>query len=204
MLKEKPHRTIPVAIVEPSEMLREGLCVLLGKNRLRHEVLFINLENLPQLCIRKSHTVAIINPILIINQIRQFQYLKDMCPRVAWIALQYMYFDQQVLELFNEVITLHDTPEKLAAKLKRVYENIENPRTAEQTNTLSDRETEVLLHLASGRSNKEIADILNISVNTVITHRKNITQKTGIKTVSGLTIYALSQGLIKHNFLSKE
>ena len=47
-----------------------------------------------------------------------------------------------------------------------------------------------------GFINKEIADKLNISLNTVLTHRKNIIAKTGIKTVSGLTIYCISKGLL--------
>jgi DNA-binding NarL/FixJ family response regulator len=61
---------------------------------------------------------------------------------------------------------------------------------------LSDREIDILKLLTTGLSNKEIADKLNISVNTVITHRKNISQKTGIKSVSGLTIYAVVKKLI--------
>ena len=47
--------------------------------------------------------------------------------------------------------------------------------------------------------NKEIADLYNISIHTVITHRKNITRKTGIKTVAGLTVYALLNNLIDMN-----
>lgn len=61
---------------------------------------------------------------------------------------------------------------------------------------LSGRETEVLVSVAKGMINKEIADSLNISVNTVITHRKNITRKTGIKTVPGLTAYAILNNLV--------
>ena len=61
---------------------------------------------------------------------------------------------------------------------------------------LSDREKEVLVLVAKGLLNKEIADKLNISINTVITHRKNITRKTGIKTAPGLTVYAILGGLI--------
>ena len=71
-----------------------------------------------------------------------------------------------------------------------------------QSGVLSERETDVLVHLASGKSNKEIADLLHISINTVITHRKNISQKTGIKTVSGLTIYAVVQKLIDPKLLT--
>ena len=61
---------------------------------------------------------------------------------------------------------------------------------------LSAREKEILVCVAKGMLNKEIADAENISIHTVITHRKNITRKTGIKTVAGLTVYALLNGLI--------
>ncbi len=63
--------------------------------------------------------------------------------------------------------------------------------------TLSDREIDVLKEVALGYSNKEIAERLFISINTVITHRKNITGKLGIKTISGLTVYALLNHLIQ-------
>ena len=66
----------------------------------------------------------------------------------------------------------------------------------EERGTLSDREKEILVGVAKGLLNKEIADQNNISVYTVITHRKNITRKTGIKSVAGLTVYALLNGLI--------
>ena len=61
---------------------------------------------------------------------------------------------------------------------------------------LSAREEEVLKEVARGLTNKEIADTLNISMNTVMSHRKNITAKLNIKTVSGLTFYALMNNLI--------
>lgn len=64
------------------------------------------------------------------------------------------------------------------------------------TNTLSQREIEVLRLIASGRHNKEIAQELNISINTVLTHRKNITAKLSIKSVSGLSFYAMMNGII--------
>ena len=68
--------------------------------------------------------------------------------------------------------------------------------SASDEEELSDREKEVLTLVAKGLLNKEIADRLSISVNTVITHRKNITRKTGIKTAPGLTVYAILGGLI--------
>lgn len=62
---------------------------------------------------------------------------------------------------------------------------------------LSAREIEVLTLIARGLINKEIADKLNISLTTVISHRKNITEKLGIKSVSGLTIYAVMHGYVE-------
>ncbi|MDE6218264.1 MAG: LuxR C-terminal-related transcriptional regulator, partial [Muribaculaceae bacterium] len=61
---------------------------------------------------------------------------------------------------------------------------------------LSSREKEVLGLIAQGLSNKEIADRLCISVNTAITHRKNISSKLGIKSASARSLYALMNGLI--------
>jgi two-component system, NarL family, response regulator NreC len=61
---------------------------------------------------------------------------------------------------------------------------------------LSRQEKNILKHLALGLTNKEIADKLFISAHTVMTHRKNITRKLGIKTVSGLTVYALMNKLV--------
>ena len=55
----------------------------------------------------------------------------------------------------------------------------------------------LLVSVAKGMINKEIADQYNISIHTVISHRKNITRKTGIKTVAGLTVYAILNNLIE-------
>lgn len=63
-------------------------------------------------------------------------------------------------------------------------------------NSLTTREIEVLVLVTKGLINKEIAEKLNISLTTVISHRKNITEKLGIKSVSGLAIYAVMNGFI--------
>ena len=64
---------------------------------------------------------------------------------------------------------------------------------------LSPREREVVSCLAMGLSNKEIASKLNISINTVITHRKNIATKLSIHSVAGITIYAIVNNLVDIN-----
>ena len=64
---------------------------------------------------------------------------------------------------------------------------------------LSDREIEVMSLIVQGYINKEIADRLNIGLSTVITHRKNIMEKLGMKSVSALTIYAVMHGYVDIN-----
>jgi len=73
------------------------------------------------------------------------------------------------------------------------------PGAGLEGDNLSAREREILVCVAKGMLNKEIADKFSISIYTVITHRKNITRKTGIKTVAGLTVYALLNNLIDKN-----
>lgn len=63
-------------------------------------------------------------------------------------------------------------------------------------NELTKREIEVLQLVSKGLANKEVADKLSISIHTVISHRKNISEKTGIKSASGLTMYAVLKKII--------
>ena len=71
------------------------------------------------------------------------------------------------------------------------------PKTADGREPLTSREQEILLQLAQGKSNKEVATALDISVRTVETHRKNIKRKLGIATTAGLTRYALEHGVLQ-------
>ena len=70
-----------------------------------------------------------------------------------------------------------------------------------ETEELSDRERDVLVQVVRGLSNKEIADVLCISMHTVISHRKHITRKLNIHSTAGLTIYAIVNHLVDLNSL---
>lgn len=92
-----------------------------------------------------------------------------------------IYFDSDEAEIEDAVLSIVKEAKKLES-------------TADSR--LSSREREVLKEVSLGKTNKEIADTLCISVNTVITHRKNITAKLGIHSVSGLSLYAVMNGII--------
>ena len=85
--------------------------------------------------------------------------------------------ESQLINEFNSLLEAHHKNDK-------------------ESTALSSREVEVLRLISSGKTNKEIAQELNISINTVLTHRKNITAKLGIKSVSGLSFYAMMNGII--------
>ncbi len=92
--------------------------------------------------------------------------------------------------------------EKLEQKLKAEYrENIDSDNAAsssdaEKLEALSQREKEIIECVAKGMANKEIAETLCLSINTVTTHRRNISTKLGIHTPAGLAIYAIVNKLV--------
>lgn len=94
-------------------------------------------------------------------------------------------------------IHYHDGQAKILECLEELKtELLKTQRSEKSDEPISAREKNILKHIALGLTNKEIADTLFISIHTVVTHRKNITQKLGIKSVSGLTVYAILNNLI--------
>lgn len=80
--------------------------------------------------------------------------------------------------------------------------NIISPTDPKQ-NVISEREKDIIRCLIQGMSNKDIANHLYISVNTVITHRRNIARKLQIHSLAGLTIYAIANNIIDSSYFSK-
>ena len=95
-------------------------------------------------------------------------------------------------ELVRSILTLEQHAHSHGKNLPAM------PRILQQK-ILSDREIEVMSLIVQGYINKEIADKLNIGLSTVITHRKNIMDKLGFKSVSALTIYAVMHGYVDIN-----
>lgn len=98
--------------------------------------------------------------------------------------------------LFAEAV--HNLEEDCLRKIEAGGGNADEEGVADNSNTdgLSEREKEVIVCVVKGLSNKEIAEKLYISVNTVMTHRRNISRKLQIHSPAGLTIYAIVNGLI--------
>jgi DNA-binding CsgD family transcriptional regulator len=99
---------------------------------------------------------------------------------------------------------LYETEEAIKNKIMVCINGSEQTgHDVKKFQSISEREKNVLQLVAKGNTNKEIADKLFISLHTVITHRKNITKKLGIKTVSGLTVYAILNNIIEFSEIDK-
>ncbi len=192
------QKRINIIVLESSAIIYEGLCKLMCNPAFDFNFHFANnLNELNQLNIRYNADLVIINPLLIQNMGKEFHAIQKEYNKTCWLALIYSHFDHQLLSIFDGLISINDTAFEINLIIKKnlLIENTSSNQPT-QSESLSEREIDVLKLVVNGNANKEIADKLNISINTVISHRKNISQKTGIKSVSGLTIYAVVNNYI--------
>lgn len=187
---------IDTLIVEPSDIVRVGLQNILSNdgcyNFLAHSSDTLSIEERIQTL---QPDLLIINPTLLTTPARlQIATIQQIKPSMAIVALVYQYVDPMVMQLFKSQIDIREKQNRISSILKNEVHRIESP-SDDSDYELSDRELEVLILVAQGLSSKEIANKLNISVHTVNSHRKNITHKTGIKSVAGLAVYAMLHNL---------
>ncbi len=189
-------RRFRVAIVEPSAIIAEGISALVARSG-EFEIVYSS-SDLRML----SERFAVVAPDLVIvgSQVvgANNQTMRTLYPELQSVALALLsttVCDEEVMRQFDGVVNIYDSQAQIIRKLHATVEQGEtNPYS--DSHDLSERERDVLILIAKGLANKEIADKLNISIHTVMSHRKNITHKTGIKSVAGLTVYALLNNLL--------
>lgn len=185
-----------VIICEASEIIANGLAEIIdGMAQFDVVARLDHPEHLPERIVSSEATVVIIDPAMLGYQNKDFiSQLNKEHPQVVVIALVTSCLEPSSLTPYNGVIEINDTRSKIISKMSEFTQGEKQKRSDDVE--LSKREIDVLVAVAKGMMNKEIADLMNISIHTVISHRKNITRKTGIKSVSGLTVYALLNNLI--------
>lgn len=185
-----------VIICEASEVIAIGLAEIIDSMAQFDVVMRLDSpKHLSEKIVATDANMLIVNPALLGFHNREFlSQLGKEHPHVVMIALVTTCLDHSMLTPYSGVIEINDTRSKIISKMDEFVQS-ETAKNNEDVE-LSKRETDVLVAVAKGMMNKEIADQMNISIHTVISHRKNITRKTGIKSVSGLTVYALLNNLI--------
>ena len=193
---------VSVLIVEPSEIIFEGIRSLLSEtgrfNILApmHDTISLE-ERLPVMC----PDILIINPTLLsATPKQQLASISQVRPLMPVVALVYQYVEAALMDNFQFIIDIRSSRSTLISTLNGALNKIsDEAETTDKSENyeLSSRETDVLVLVAKGLSSKEIADKLHISVHTVNSHRKNITHKTGIRSVAGLAVYAMIHNLME-------
>lgn len=184
-----------IAILESSSIIFEGIVSLLSKSDNNFNYYRCNkIDVLNNYCLKHKIDIAIINPLLLINIEPDFIKFKREHSDTFLMGIVYSYLDRATSDYFDEIIHITDKADEIIAKLN--YAKVSKKESINIREELTARETDVLVELLKGLSNKEIAEKLNISIHTVISHRKNIAEKTGIKSLPGLTIYAISKKII--------
>ena len=193
---------VSVLIVEPSEIICEGIRSLLAEtgrfNILApmHDTSLLE-ERLPVM----RPDILILNPTLLSSTPKhQLAAISQLRPAMPVVALLYQYVETSVLDNFQYKIDIRYSRSALISTINSALNRFpEESETSDKPENyeISSRETDVLVLVAKGLSSKEIADKLHISVHTVNSHRKNITHKTGIKSVAGLAVYAMIHNLME-------
>lgn len=191
-----------VLIITPSRILAEGLITILtqaGGFTIERVISSISREN-ENLLHTIPADIIIADPSMFgFNILQTLKNRFSEFTTAPLVSLTTMPMSTIIAANFDEHISMFDTAPEIVKKLRNItIVDTSNSEESQDNNIgeLTSREKEILVKVASGHSNKQIADQLNLSVHTVITHRKNITHKTGIKTIAGLTVYALLNNLI--------
>ena len=191
-------RSYKIVIVERSAIIAEGLKSILSHGH-DYEVVCVvdSLRALAERAFMLDMDVVVVGAQSYVEG-TALRSLHEKMSGVALVLLASVVREEDVMRQFDSVINIYDNPQQVAKKLNSAIEQSQtNPYS--DSHELSEREREVLILVAQGMANKEIADRLNISVHTVMSHRKNITHKTGVKSVAGLTVYALLNNLLDQN-----
>ena len=185
-----------ILLIEPSEIIAAGFKAVVSKSV---EFEIVNtLSNLSYYTPTQSHCdIIVINPA-VINYNERFDirsYFSSENEDLSIVALTNSGYEENVMRQYDGCINIYDNSARIVQKLHSAIEEAKQlPKN--ELNELSIRGRDIVVAVAEGKTNKEIADEYNISVYTVISHRRNISRKLGINSIPGLTVYAIMNKLI--------
>jgi DNA-binding CsgD family transcriptional regulator len=193
-----------IFIIHSSEIIRKGINTILRSYFNAEIIMLEKTEELKAFCELKGREIVIIGENITAEKINDYKLLQKN-NEVKWIDFINENEDRnEPLPFCKFYITPQTGAAQLQKMISRCLHKTRKQTQANESEELSVREKEVLKLVALGHSNKVIAEKLFISIHTVISHRKNITEKTGIKSISGLTVYAILNNLIDTENINPE
>jgi len=189
---------ITIALIESSFLIRSGIENLLKELQGLHLVEVY--DGSEKYLIEKINALKpdciILNPEMIKDSLNSFVLSLNI--EATLIGLLSNDTPSQIKSRFKYCLNINDDKHELINNFKKIIGfGKPNKNRGSENQSLSKREIIILKHITSGLTNQVVAEKLFLSVHTVMTHRKNITKKLGIKTVSGLTVYALLNKIIE-------
>ncbi len=187
---------ITVALIESSFLLRSGIEELLKEFKGMHlaEVYDGTEKNLSKKVNALKPDCVLINPEALPEPINIF--VLSLNKEATIIGLINDKTADHVKSRFSNTLHVKDGKHELMNNLSQIVGYKQRKKLVDKNQPLSERELTILKNITLGLTNQEVAEKLFLSIHTVMTHRKNITKKLGIKTVSGLTVYALLNKVI--------
>ncbi len=185
--------------MEPSAIVQEGMSGFIKSIDINVTIICTDsLYNSIKICPDATYKVILVNPVVFNNCHNALNKFSMHFQGINLIGLISTYYDRNLCSNFVDCIYLNDdinTIENIITK----HLTLKSETKSTSDNALSERETEVLKLLVSGKLNKEIAEALFISIHTVVTHRKNISNKLGVKSTAAMAIYAVANNIIDLN-----
>jgi DNA-binding CsgD family transcriptional regulator len=187
-----------VVIIHPHEIVRKGIESILVAGSAEHFFQFESVMQIQGFQVEKGAQCYLYVDTILINESFEQWLKKQGRGKFLLIGIG----DRNDVEsklnmLLADYITIQSDSGTILKTLDIPFRSDKYTDHINKTDEeLSQRELDVLRFVALGHSNKEIAEKLFISIHTVISHRKNITEKLGIKSISGLTIYAIINKII--------
>lgn len=185
-----------VVIAEPSNIIAEGLKSMLSGSEFEVVGTRTSLQKVAEdFTLLKADVVIAGSQAIGSQKQNNIRLTYKELQHTALVILYTTVCDDDLIRQMDGVVNIYDNASQIERKLLSALEQSQtNPYS--DSHELSERERDVLVLVANGLANKEIADKLNISIHTVVSHRKNIAHKTGIKSVAGLTVYAMLNNLL--------
>lgn len=185
---------LKVLIITPSKIIESGLTVLLSSIK-EHGVSVMSSDADNATRIVAEHHPALIFADAIAVSKALADELRNESQHSKLIGVYSAAIPEEITARFDDMMSIYSGIDSIKSIVSRVCEQKHVPY--ENTRELSPREKEVVVGIVKGMSNKEIAAKINVSVNTVMTHRRNIVSKLQIHSPAGLTVYAIVSKIVK-------
>jgi DNA-binding NarL/FixJ family response regulator len=188
----KPH--LRVVVAEASDVVRRGVVsVLSGGGEFTPSIVEVSGPELLRGALAAGRAEVLVVNHSFPGGVPVAQIRREW-PELKLVALQTSLADGENSSLYDEAISLYEPAASILGKMARIAQT---PEAVTRPEPLSARERDIVSCVVRGMTNRQIADALHLSPHTVNTHRRNISSKLDIHSTSALTIYAISNKLVK-------